>query len=76
MAVGEPVSDSHEEPCAICGKASDFKALFGVGSRQKAGYSTGAAVEPPPDGETLGNHTWTFLHTMAAYYPTNPSSQV
>jgi mitochondrial FAD-linked sulfhydryl oxidase len=27
----------------------------------------------PPDVDKLGRHTWTFLHTTAAYYPTNPS---
>ncbi|KAJ3021630.1 hypothetical protein HKX48_008111 [Thoreauomyces humboldtii] len=27
----------------------------------------------PPDSSNLGSSTWTFLHTMAAYYPTTPS---
>lgn len=27
----------------------------------------------PADVETLGRHTWTLLHTMAAYYPERPS---
>ncbi|KAI8915481.1 ERV/ALR sulfhydryl oxidase domain-containing protein [Powellomyces hirtus] len=27
----------------------------------------------PPDSSTLGSSTWTFLHTMAAYYPETPS---
>ena len=27
----------------------------------------------PPDSEQLGKATWTFLHTMAAYYPEVPS---
>lgn len=29
----------------------------------------------PPDVEQLGRHTWTFLHTTAAYYPEEPSEQ-
>jgi len=28
-----------------------------------------------PNGEELGNSTWTLLHTMAAYYPKAPSSE-
>src|SRR5437660_11640636 len=27
----------------------------------------------PPDSEELGRSTWTYLHTMAAYYPEVPS---
>ncbi|KAL0060425.1 hypothetical protein AAF712_012794 [Marasmius tenuissimus] len=27
----------------------------------------------PPDVEKLGNATWTFLHTTAAYYPERPT---
>jgi FAD-linked sulfhydryl oxidase len=27
----------------------------------------------PPDAFELGNATWTFLHTTAAYYPDNPT---
>ena len=31
--------------------------------------------ECPPDSFALGFATWTFLHTTAAYYPTNPNPQ-
>ncbi|KAJ1969892.1 Flavin-linked sulfhydryl oxidase of the mitochondrial IMS [Dispira parvispora] len=34
-----------------------------------------AQVECPPDSAALGRSTWTFLHTMAAYYPRQPSEQ-
>jgi FAD-linked sulfhydryl oxidase len=32
------------------------------------------AAHCPPDVESLGRATWTFLHTTAAYYPESPTS--
>lgn len=45
----------------------------GSGSGSEATFNYEA--ECPPDREILGRATWTFLHTMAAYYPDQPSVQ-
>jgi FAD-linked sulfhydryl oxidase len=35
----------------------------------------GPPPDCPPDVDRLGSHTWTFLHTLTANYPTNPTIQ-
>jgi len=32
-------------------------------------------IEAPPDLTEIGRSTWTLLHTIAAYYPENPSEK-
>lgn len=36
--------------------------------------TTAPTADCPADVETLGRSTWTLLHSIAATYPTNPSS--
>ena len=30
----------------------------------------------PPDREELGRHSWTLIHSMAAHYPSHPSTYI
>ncbi|KAJ3271335.1 hypothetical protein HDV01_006840 [Terramyces sp. JEL0728] len=54
-----------EKPCNVC---TDFRKL-----RKKNKKLLKEEVPCPLDKTTLGNYTWGFLHTMAAYYPQTPS---
>eukprot|EP00466_Bigelowiella_natans_P017950 jgi/Bigna1/48701/estExt_Genewise1.C_300142 len=37
--------------------------------------STSSKKECPPNSAVLGRATWTYLHSLAAYYPDEPSKE-
>lgn len=60
----------------VCKSTSDMftKALQGVAAADKASARK-APLRCPLDVNELGNSTWDLIHTLAAYYPENPSNE-
>jgi FAD-linked sulfhydryl oxidase len=57
------------KPCNVC---TDFRNLR---KEIKKNNPQKQEIVCPPDAGELGRATWTFLHTMAAYYPAKPSDE-
>jgi FAD-linked sulfhydryl oxidase len=64
-------------------KGSGSSAAHAIASSTAAAAAASASVNEedawraahcPPDVESLGRATWTFLHTTAAYYPESPTT--
>ncbi|XP_072947576.1 FAD-linked sulfhydryl oxidase ALR [Epargyreus clarus] len=68
--------EEEEKPCRAC---SDFKTWAklqnksGITPPSKKPAASNTQKECPLDKDELGRSTWGFLHSMASYYPEQPS---
>lgn len=68
--------DENGKPCKACDTLTEFQsALFTptVKPPARAEPAEDAYFAEPPGSAELGRSTWTYLHSLAAYYPQSPT---
>ncbi|KAF9289156.1 hypothetical protein BGZ68_009939 [Mortierella alpina] len=70
----ESTSSTSTSASGAAGAAAASAAVEGSVPSESTTSTFNYEAECPPDKEILGRATWTFLHTMAAYYPEKPSA--
>ena len=68
---GSGDSAAHAVASSTAAAAAALAASTAANEQQDAARR---AAHCPPDVESLGRATWTFLHTTAAYYPESPTT--
>lgn len=72
-ADGQKSKDTTSTTAAATGATATAAATAAMDGKDESVTDEWRKHNCPPDVETLGNATWTLLHTTAAYYPEKPA---
>lgn len=65
---------SKKKPCRACPDSAELWDQFQAQANQAVNPTpTESKLPCPPDSAELGRSTWTYLHSLAAYYPDKPT---